>query len=59
MELPALNTFLSGIRTQQHNRSSSAFQPSSEFPSFPAARLPENVDGPNDCKHFRLAALEN
>jgi hypothetical protein len=59
MKLPALDTFLSGTRTRQHNRSSSAFRPSSEFPSFRTARLPENVDSTNDCKHFRLAALEN
>jgi len=47
------------MRNRQHNRSSSAFRPSSEFPSFPAARLPEKVDGPDDCKYFRLAALES
>lgn len=59
MELPALDEFLSGARNRQQNHSSSAFRPSSEFPSFPAARLPERVDGPNDYKYFRLAALEN
>jgi hypothetical protein len=59
MELPALDTFLLGTRTRQHNRSSSAFRPSSVFPSFPAAKCSENVDGPNDYKCFRLAAIEN
>jgi hypothetical protein len=59
MKLLALDAFLSGTRNRQHNHSSSAFRPSSEFPSFPAARLPEKADGSDDCKYFRLAALEN
>jgi hypothetical protein len=59
MKLPALDAFLSETQNRQHNGSSSAFRPSSEFPSFPATRLPEKIDGPSDCKYFRLAALEN
>ncbi|PVH91665.1 hypothetical protein DM02DRAFT_663731 [Periconia macrospinosa] len=59
MQLPALDTFLSGMRARQHDSSSSTFRPSSEFPSFPAARLPEKLDGPQEYKYFRLAALED
>ena len=59
MKLPALDTFLSEMRNRRHNHSSSAFRPSSTFPSYPAARLPDNVEGPNNCKYFRLVALEN
>lgn len=58
-KLPALDAFLSETRNRQHDGSSSAFRPSSKFPSFLATRLPEKGDGPNDCKYFRLAALEN
>jgi hypothetical protein len=59
MKLPALDTFLSATRDRQHDRSSSTFRPSSVFPSFPAAWLPENVNGPNEYKYFYLAAFEN
>jgi hypothetical protein len=59
IKLPGLDTFLSVARARCHDRSSSTFRPSSEFPSFPAARLPDNVDGPKDYKYFRLAALES
>ncbi|CAO2648219.1 Nn.00g074860.m01.CDS01 [Neocucurbitaria sp. VM-36] len=58
MKLPALDTFLSGMRARQHDRPCSTFSPSSVFPSFPAAMLPENVHGSNEYKYFHLAALE-
>lgn len=59
LKLPALDTFLSRMRARQHERSSSTFRPSSVFPSFPAAYLPEDVEGSKEYKYFYLAAFEN
>lgn len=59
MKLPALDAYISSMRARQCDRSSSNFKPSSAFPSFHAARLPEYLDGPDDYKYFRLAALED
>ena len=59
MELPALDTFLSETKARQYDCSRSTFRPSSKFPSFPAASLPETLEGPKEYKYFRLAALED
>lgn len=56
--LPELDTFLLQTRTRRHDRSASSFKPNSVFPSFPAELLPNNLDGPDGYKCFRLLAFE-
>ncbi|KAL6706808.1 hypothetical protein ACN47E_005144 [Coniothyrium glycines] len=58
MFLPELDEFLSSTRARKHDDLASTFQPSSQFPSFPAAHLPSNIDGSQNDIIPRLAALE-
>ncbi|XP_014555371.1 hypothetical protein COCVIDRAFT_27710 [Bipolaris victoriae FI3] len=59
MNLSGLDAFLSQIISRKQEHILSTYVPTSLYPTFCASNLPTNLDGPDDYKHFRLAALEH
>jgi hypothetical protein len=58
MNLSGLDAFLSQVASRQRDTTLSTFNPTSEYPMFQAAKLPNSPVGPEEYKHFRLAAFE-
>jgi len=60
LDLSGLDAFLLGIKARKREVTLSTFSPTSEYPSYEAAHLPNNLrsSGPHEDKYFRLAAFE-
>jgi hypothetical protein len=59
MDLFGLNAFLTQLASRKRTASLSAFRPTSEYPVYCATELPNSLHGPQEYKHFHLAAFES
>ncbi|USP74172.1 hypothetical protein yc1106_01446 [Curvularia clavata] len=58
MHLSELEAFISEAASRKPEQITSTYVPTSVYPTFCPSKLPSDLTGPEDYKHFRLAALE-
>jgi hypothetical protein len=59
MQLSGLDEVLTQLASRKRTASLSAFMPTSEYPVYYATELPNSLHGPEEYRHFRLAAFES